>query len=386
MMFNSLISIAGLLALVSFNGLFNQNNNVNALVSETSLNIAFGSHGTTLERDDYDALFYNHIIKNKLIFKDGHEFLYRLDIFAKKVDEINEHNSNPSKTYSLGLNRFSHLTFQEFTQEVGLIQYDVDDDNKGKGYLNGGLDVPMHFYSKTNLRRGANTLPGQTLFNISAGVPNSVDWVSKGAVTPVKNQGQCGSCWTFSTTGALEGAYFLKWGSLESFSEQELVSCDSTDNACNGGWMDSAFDWVKSNGGLATESDYPYVSGDGSVPKCSKAEVVQNPKVVPSGFKDISKGSMEELLVAVAKQPISIAIQANQPSFQSYSGGVLTGKCGTNLDHGVLLVGYGTMNGVDYWKVKNSWGADWGLDGYILIERSSKNLCGILDAASYPIL
>lgn len=218
-------------------------------------------------------------------------------------------------------------------------------------------------------------------------LPSSVDWVSAGAVTPVKNQGSCGSCWTFSTTGSLEGAYFLKYGTLLSFSEQELVSCDTTDSGCNGGWMDTAFDWVKANGGITTEDQYPYSSGGGSSGACVSTGYTNVAKVAPSSYTDVTANSVSALMSAVAQQPVSIAIQANQVAFQSYSSGVLTGRCGTNLDHGVLVVGYGTYtDGTDYWKVKNSWGSTWGMDGYILIERSDADLCGVLDAASYPTL
>lgn len=172
-----------------------------------------------------------------------------------------------------------------------------------------------------------------------------------------------------------------------SFSEQELVSCDTTDAGCNGGWMDDAFTYVKSNGGITTESQYPYTSGTtGSSGTCSKSGYTLVANAAPSSYSDVTVNSVSALMSAVAQQPVSIAIQANQVAFQSYTSGVLTGKCGTSLDHGVLAVGYGTLNGVDYWKVKNSWGTTWGEAGYILIERSDDNLCGVLSAPSYPTL
>lgn len=310
-----------------------------------------------------EVAFYDHMKKYGLDFHDGAEFGHRLEIFTERMYEIAIHNADNGRTYDLGPNQFSHLTFEEFKETVGLLE--------------GGLLAPTKSF------RGGLVKP----VNVSA-LPAEVDWVTAGAVTPVKNQGQCGSCWTFSTTGALEGAYFTKWGTLQSFSEQELVSCDTTDNQCNGGWMDSAFEWVQKNGGLAYEADYPYVSGDGvTIPACNKDATYQDPKVIPTSWVDVPAKSVSSLMAAVAQQPVSIAIQANQAAFQSYAGGVLTGRCGTRLDHGVLLVGYGTSaDGVDYWKIKNSWGAGWGMDGYILIERSTADLCGVLDAASYPVL
>jgi len=219
----------------------------------------------------------------------------------------------------------------------------------------------------------------------ASSLPASVDWVAAGAVTPVKNQGSCGSCWSFSTTGALEGAYKLKYGTLESFSEQQLVSCDDVDLGCNGGWMDDAFDWTAKNGGLCTEAAYPYTSGAGKNAACVTG-CTANANVAPKSHTDVTANSVTALMSAVAQQPVSIAIQANQAAFQSYSSGVLTGRCGERLDHGVLAVGYGTENGVDYWLVKNSWGPDWGENGYIKIERSDADLCGVLLAASYPTL
>merc|ERR1719405_55362 len=189
--------------------------------------------------------------------------------------------------------------------------------------------------------------------------PASIDWSAKGAVTPVKDQGQCGSCWAFSSTGGLEGQWEIATGNLQSLSEQQLVDCSKQNSGCNGGLMDYAFKFYESTS-VATEGSYAY-----------------------TGFKDISNEA--DLLDAVANTgPISVAIEADQMSFQMYSGGVLTGNCGTNLDHGVLAVGYGSDSGTDYWKVKNSWGASWGMNGYILIERGV-NKCGIADGPpSYP--
>lgn len=290
---------------------------------------------------------------------DGKEFIKRLDIFAENLRIIEEHNADEKKTFTMGLNKFSHLTNEEWKKQ-----------------MNFGAMPP-------SLRKKADRVHGEP--STMKDVPDSVDWTTKNAVTPVKNQGQCGSCWSFSTTGSLEGAYAIKNGNLVSFSEQELVSCDKSDNACNGGWMDAAFAWVETNGGLPTEEDYPYVSGSGSVPPCDTSQTMV-PGSAPSSYTDVQAGSVSALMSAVAQQPVSIAIQADQLSFQHYTSGVLTSGCGQQLDHGVLAVGYGTEDGTDYWKVKNSWGPEWGDQGYILIERSSANLCGVLSAASYPVM
>eukprot|EP01031_Cornospumella_fuschlensis_P028010 gene28010-33823_t len=278
---------------------------------------------TTKPREYFEEKFYEHMTQFKLQFKDGAEFLKRLGVFAENLIQIEAHNANPNNTYQLGTNQFTHLTFDEFIDAVNI----------------GGTRPP-------NLRRN----PGGPLHTAPVDVsslPASVDWTTQGAVTPVKDQGQCGSCWSFSTTGAMEGAYFLKFGTLPSFSEQQLVSCDTggADAGCNGGWMDDAFTFAKKNGGLTSETQYPYTSGTSGQSGTCKTGFTNVANSAPTGYVDVTPGNVNALMSAVAQQPVSIAIQANQIAFQSYKSGVLTGKCGQNLDHGVLAVGYGTLNG-----------------------------------------
>merc|ERR1719181_2053374 len=232
--------------------------------------------------------------------------------------------------------------------------------------------------------------------------PGSVDWTTKGAVTPVKNQGQCGSCWAFSTTGSTEGANFLKTGKLESFSEQELVDCAQSfgNQGCNGGLMDDGFKYIESKGDVL-ETTYPYTGKTG---KCSSSKT-SHPDVKVTGFKDVAEKNEAQLMAAVQKQPVSVAIEADQSGFQFYKTGVFSGTCGTKLDHGVLAVGYGTDGGKKYWKVKNSWAATWGDKGYIRMVRKGSNAtatgrkllgggggggaggqCGILMQPSSPVV
>lgn len=213
-----------------------------------------------------------------------------------------------------------------------------------------------------------------------AAAPASVDWDTAGAVTPIKNQAQCGSCWAFSTTGSIEGAFKIAGNPLTSFSEQELVACDKVDDGCQGGLMDNAFKYAETHA-LCTEASYPYTSGGGNRGTCETsctgvAEV--------TAFTDVPTKNEDALKTAVAQQPVSVAIEADKSVFQLYKSGVMDSKaCGTQLDHGVLAVGYGTDGGKDYWKVKNSWGETWGQAGYILLGRG-ENTCGISQQPSYP--
>ena len=251
-----------------------------------------------------------------------------------------------------------------------------------KNYIHLGLDVPKEETWRSNILYLSQNLTA---------LPASVDWTTQGAVTGVKDQGNCGSCWSFSATGALEGAYKIKYGTLVSFSEQNLVSCDTIDSACNGGLMDNAFTWTKSNGGLCTESGYPYTSGTTGQKGTCTTTCAKNTAVAPKSFTDVAKNSDNALMTALALQPVSVAIQADQPAFQLYKSGVLTGTCGSNLDHGVLAVGYGKWtDGTDYYKVKNSWGTGWGMGGYILIQRGNPQRCGecgiLCGPPSYPNL
>jgi cathepsin L len=221
-------------------------------------------------------------------------------------------------------------------------------------------------------------------------LPDYVNWVTYGAVTPIKNQGACGSCWAFSTTGALEGAKFVKTGELVALSEQNLLDCDHQDMGCSGGLMDNAFKFDEKSGGLCSEVDYPYVAQQNTC----RTNCTDVPGSIVKTFIDVPTGNENALLSAIAMQPISIAIQADQFVFQFYKGGVITDdKCGAGgaIDHGVLAVGYGTDldTQAPYFLVKNSWGPTWGDEGFVKLGRHSANkfgMCAILKMASFPVV
>jgi cathepsin L len=294
--------------------------------------------------------FISFIAKYKRSYLTKHEYAARFNVFKDNLQFIKENNS---EMFTVAINKFADLTSAEFKASYTGLK------------LNGRERNPTPIIGTES-------------------VPAEVDWPTKGAVTPVKNQGQCGSCWAFSTTGSVEGAHFLKTGKLVSMSEQQLVDCSTSygNMGCNGGLMDSAFQYIEKYG-IQTEASYPYTAQDGT---CTYDATKVATKI--TGFSDVASKSPAQLKAAVAIGTVSVAIEADQSSFQFYSTGVLAAStCGQNLDHGVLVVGYGTENGTDYWKVKNSWGASWGEAGYIKLQRgddSSIDTCGVLNQPSYP--
>jgi len=294
-----------------------------------------------------------------------------LETFAGNVIKIFTHNIKQDKTFIMALNEFGSMTQEEFVRtRMGLRQ------------------------PKRSALRGPEPDHVTFVADVSkADPPSEIDWTTRGVVAPVKNQGSCGSCWAFSAIGSLESAYAMKTGTLVEFSEQELVSCDDNDYGCQGGLMDTAFDWIEhSSAGLCTEADYVYTSGSTSARgECLRASCNAVPDSVPKAYVDVPP-SEAALLAAISEHgPVSVAIEADQSVFQFYHRGVLTGSCGTHLNHGVLLVGYGidAETGTPFWKVKNSWGTGWGEEGFVRMLRGKRwpagGECGIATKASYPV-
>jgi len=228
---------------------------------------------------------------------------------------------------------------------------------------------------------------GEALLDVT-NVPTSIDWRDFNAVTPVKDQGSCGACWSFSATGSVEGITAIKTGNLTSLSEQQLIDCSVGygNFGCGGGKVNNAFNYIIASKGLQTEEEYHYSASNGTCTE-NLSEVISP----ISGYVSVPSKNNVQLKAAVAIQPVSANVQSNQSAFQFYKSGIIKSGCGTKLDHAVLIVGYSSdANGIPYWIVKNSWGTDWGLAGYVNILRSSSTLdsgmCGIALSASYPVV
>ncbi|XP_071825262.1 cathepsin L-like peptidase [Apostichopus japonicus] len=284
----------------------------------------------------------------------------RRKIWEDNLQKVSKHNTEHSlglHSYTLGMNKYADLRGEEFVQMMNGLKFNASRERQGIKFLS---------YAKFQ-------------------APDSVDWRDEGYVTPVKDQGQCGSCWAFSTTGSLEGQHFRSTGVLTSLSEQNLVDCSISygNNGCEGGLMDYAFQYIKDNLGIDTEDKYPYEAEDDT---CRFSP--DNVGATDSGYVDVDSGDEDALKEACAANgPISVAIDASHESFQLYESGVYDEEsCSSiELDHGVLVVGYGTDSvGGDYWIVKNSWGLSWGQQGYIWMSRNKDNQCGIATSASYP--
>jgi len=288
------------------------------------------------------------------------EYQLRLEIFLSHLEFIDEHN-RLGKTYTVGINQFADMTVEEFA-------------------------------SLNRLRmKESNGTQMEVLKRVT--LPSSVDWRTSGAVSSIKDQGLCGCCYAFSAAGAIEGAWAIKGNGLASLSPQQIVSCSISNYACEGGFIDNAFNYVISKG-LSTEDKYPFTSSqyDSTTQVVDPCHLSSTSPIgaTISSWRDISSGSESGLIQAIALNgPVSVGIDASKKSFQLYSSGVYyEPTCSTySLSHAVLAVGYGTdASGVQYYIVKNTWGTTWGMSGYILMARNNNNNCGIATMASFPVV
>lgn len=320
--------------------------------------------------------FYNWAETHKIAVPEGeHEFLHLLTNW-KNNDRIIEETNGKNLTYTLGHNAFSGMSSEEFAE-----------------HMHFGLNREIIASSASALRGG---------FESAVSVPASVDWRTKGVVSPIQDQGQAGTCYSFGTSCAVESAMAIKTGVLTKLSEQQIVDCSTVKNGgvnfgVNGGQIAPTFEWIGKTGGLCTEQAYPYVSGTtkttGTCQKtCTKVSGSDVQSVV-----NVKPNSDADMMTALSKTVVSIAVQANEPTFQLYKSGVFTGACGSSLDHAVALVGYGSQNGLDYYILRNSWGQSWGQSGYMLIGKGNDPAtgkpynngageCGLLMEASYPVM
>jgi cathepsin L len=319
-----------------------------------------------LKESEYDFLFEKFLTQHSKQYS-ATERLHRYAVFKKNLDFVRKHNEEAERgqwTFTVGMNKFGDLTNEEYRQMLGLRRHN-------------GMEAPSVVG-----REWVSTMNAES-------VPDTMDWRKKGAVTPVKDQGGCGSCWAFSATAALEGAWFQKSGKLLSLSEQLCVDCvnGGAENCDVGGEMHDCYLQIIAESGDETEADYPYrgESGEGCKFEPSKA--------VADGFSyyvNVTSGNETALQEASSEHVISVGIDASSIFFQLYFGGVydppFCKKEWAQLDHGVTVVGYDhdSSSGMDYWIVKNSWGSWWGLQGYIWMRRNGGNVCGIATDATFP--
>ncbi|CAM0952904.1 unnamed protein product [Alopecurus aequalis] len=328
-----------------------------------------------------DGRFRRWKAEHKKTYATPAEERHRLRVYAHNIRYIEATNDNPGAglTYELGETAYTDLTSDEFTamytSPTSSPLSDLDDEATIITTRAGQVD-------------GIGGGHLQVYVNESAGAPASVDWRASGAVTEVKDQGQCGSCWAFSTVAVVEGIHQIKTGKLVSLSEQELVDCDTLDEGCDGGVSYHALQWITSNGGIAARDDYPYTAKDGT---CNTTKLSHHTASI-SGFKRVATKSEASLANAVAMQPVAVSIEAGGANFQHYSNGVYNGPCGTSLNHGVTVVGYGQDDGSGerYWIVKNSWGENWGDGGYLRMKKDiidkREGICGIAIRPSFPLM
>lgn len=391
----NLQKILGLFAMISFF--------VNAKISPqlTPLTSSFSS----LSHSDSSLItkFKNWVEQFKIEARDDHHLVHMFENWLSNDKYIFETNSK-NLTYTLGHNAFSGMNSSEFSEYMG---FKTNAKLLNKGFLRSDLNTP-------NTPNTVKILKQENITDIKS-LPIEIDWRTKGVVSEIRNQLQCGSCWAFSGTSTLESAVAIKTGNLYDLSEQQSVSCAGLrygNLGCNGGMYDGLWDYSKNNNGICSETDYPYTSGNGNTGSCIK-DCTPITGTKTQSYVSVTPKSDSALMTALNVGQVSISIEADQKSFQFYNSGIYNDYEGCNsnsktkgadslpnIDHAVVLSGYGTENGHDYYILRNSWGTEWGdingktngvsNAGYMLIARGSQygpwGMCGLLNQPEYPVV
>ncbi|XP_039132391.1 zingipain-2-like [Dioscorea cayenensis subsp. rotundata] len=301
-------------------------------------------------RSEYEIslLYEGWLVKHNKVYEDRSEKEKRYEIFKDNLKYIDEHNTG-NHTFTLALNVFADITVEEYRATYlgtlpppqGSIENDDNDDKKV--------------------------------------VPDSIDWRELGAVTPVMQQGGCFSCWAFTAVATVEAINQIVTGDLISLSKQQLVDCDH--KSCSPYYIHKSLEYIKKNGGIDTEEDYPYKA---KYIGCN-ATKAKNIAVTIDGYKWAPRNNENGLKAQVSKQPVGAAVEGYGRDFQLYGKGIFTKYCGKKQDHAVTIIGYGTDGNTDYWLIKNSWGDFWGEAGYMRLERNIQDRAGKCGVAEWPV-
>uniref|UniRef100_A0A9I9D9N7 Ervatamin-B-like n=1 Tax=Cucumis melo TaxID=3656 RepID=A0A9I9D9N7_CUCME len=336
--------------------------------------IAFTSHlceGFKLEGKDFESekslmQLYKRWSSHHRISRNANEMHKRFKVFKDNARYVFRKNQM-GRSLKLQLNQFADMFDDEFSS--------IHSSN---------ITYYKNLHAKTIKAAGSRV--GGFMYERAKEIPSSIDWRKKGAVNAIKNQGGCGSCWAFAAVAAVESIHQIKTNELVSLSEQEVVDCDYRDGGCRGGHYNSAFEFIMENGGITIEDNYPYYEGDGY---CRRRRGY-NERVRIDGYENVPRNNEYALMKAVAHQPIAVAIASEILKFDNYLQGMFTEQdfCGFNIDHTVVVVGYGTDEDGDYWIIRNQYGTQWGMNGYMKMQRGARNpegVCGMAMQPAYPV-
>jgi len=312
--------------------------------------LGIGAIQANLTEEQYQGLFAKFAERYNKKYETP-EFFEKYKVFKENVNFVNDFNAQKMNTHTVAINQFADMTEKEWEKYKGL---NVPKDSEV-------LEASQPDKALTELKE-----------------KESIDWREEGVVNPVYNQGRCGSCYAWSACSAVESARAIAGYPLVQLSVQEAIDCDRATNGCSGGWMTYVFSWMQKSGGNCAAEQYPYRGRVGRCQKCDKVAVL-------NGYYDLQKQPEETVSKALNIGPVSVAVQSNSRGFMFYKSGIISSQCGRSLDHAITAVGYGKdeKTGLSYYIVRNSWGSNWGEDGYVRIQKG-KNMCGIASMASLP--